>query len=298
MTNDPPAITFSDEETRAQEPTEHTIEAACTLFRATGMLRLHRAIPLSILDELDAHYRERYSSELGSTTKEDRRPLFTVDVEGPFNRPTFYANPLFFPILQRLLGKDCILGACSSVVSFPGAPPQFTHRDSPSLFGDYAFDAPLPPYSLTVLMPLVDANAQTGSTEGWTKTHRESVLEKALAGTPVPLPVPRGSVMMTDGRVVHRGAENRSSRVRPLLYNSYHRHWFRDYSGYEHRPPLAISALEFSKVPEEYRQLFSWRFERYWKMRLKRRAHRVVQDVVPDRVLTPLKRVWDRVRGS
>ena len=287
--DDVPTLTIADHEARSQKLEPSTVDEALRLFREGGALRLHRAIPLEFLDELDGHYRKRYWSELESTDKEDRRPLFTVDVEGPFARPQFYANPLVFPIIERLLGDDCILGACSSVVSFPGAPDQFTHRDSDSLFGDFAYDVKLPPYALTVLMPLVDADAETGSTEVWPTTQHEPDFEKAKATPPVHPVVPRGSIMMTDSRVVHRGARNRSERVRPLVYCSYHRHWFRDYGGYETRPPISINPIEYVRVPREYRRLFSWGFDRYLKIRVKRGARRVALDVLPQRVLLPLK---------
>jgi len=293
-----PSFTVSDEEVAAGRLSEGQIEAACAAFRAAGAIRVHRAIPSDLLGELDRHYRRRYGVELSSTVKADLRPLFTVDLEGPFNRPSFYANPFFFPIIERLLGKDCILGACSSVVSFPGAPAQFIHRDSDSLYGDYSFDVGLPPYALTVLMPLVDATEETGSTEVWPESHKEPSLEKVLTSSPLHPLVPRGSVMLTDSRVVHRGAQNRSTSVRPLVYNSYHRHWFRDYGGYEHRPPVAMNPLEFSRVPVEHRQLFSWRFDRYWKIRVQRGAERVARDLVPAEVLSGLQGMWRRLRSK
>lgn len=293
-----PSFTISDQEAARGALDEATIQGACAAFRESGAIRLHRAVPLGMHAELDGHYRRRYARELAGTTKADLRPLFTVDVEGPFNRPAFYANPLVYPIIARLLGSDCILGACSSVVSFPGAPAQFTHRDSESLYGDYTFDVGLPPYALTVLLPLVDANEETGSTEVWPASHKEPSLEKVCARPPLHPLVPKGSVMLTDSRVVHRGAANRSSAtIRPIVYCSYHRHWFRDYGGYEHRPPIAMSPIDFSKVPPEHRHLFDWRFDRYWKIRVRRQAERVARDLFPERVIEGARAAWRRLRG-
>lgn len=292
-----PSFTISDREHAAGALDEATIAAACAAFREAGAIRIHRAIPLDLHAELDAHYRRRYAKEIAGTTKEDRRPLFTVDVEGPFNRPAFYANPFVYPLVQRLLGQDCILGACSTVISFPGAPAQFTHRDSDSLYGDYTFDVPLPPYALTVLMPLVDADEETGSTEVWPQSHKEPSLEKVIARAPVHPLVPKGSVMMTDSRVVHRGAANRSANTaRPLVYCSYHRHWFRDYGGYESRPPIAMSPLDFSKVPVEHRHLFAWRFDPYWKIRVRRQAERVARDLGAEGLLAGVQDAFRRLR--
>ena len=290
-----PSVTFDDDELARGTPREATVMAACALFRTAGALRLHRAVPLALHAELDAHYRSRYAWELAGTSKDDRRPLFTVDLEGPFGRRAFYANPLILPIIERLLGADCILGALSSVVSFPGAAAQFTHRDSPSLFDDYAFDVNLPPYALTLLLPLIDADETTGSTEVWPGSHNEPDLQRVTERAPIHPVVPRGSVMLTDSRVVHRGAQNRSELVRPLVYMSFHRHWFRDYGGYEARPPIAISPLVFSKVSAEHRRLFAWRFDPYWKIRVKRQAKRVARELVPAPLRTPFQKALRRV---
>ncbi len=292
-----PGIEFSDPEILAGAPAPETVERAVATFREQGMLRCDRAIPLAYLDEIDQHYRARYRAELGSTSKPDRRPLFTVDVEGPFNRPAFYANPLLFPIVVRLLGEDCILGACSSVVSFPGAPDQFIHRDSPSLYGDYGLERGLPPYALTILMPLVDANDETGSTEVWPTTHLDPDQEHATTRPSVRPVVVRGSVLLTDSRVVHRGAANRAQIVRPLVYLSYHRHWFRDFGGYENRPPIAITSSELARVPAAHKHLFEWRFDRYATMQLKARARRLAAEVVPEPLRASVTSAYRRLRG-
>jgi len=123
------------------------------------------------------------------------------------------------------------------------------------------------------------------------------VLAKALEGQPAHPEVPRGSVLMTDSRVVHRGAQNLSDDKRPLVYNSYHRHWFRDYFGYNDRPPVAMSPLDYAKVPQRLRRLFAWRFDRHWKVRLTRQADRLVRTVVPLQVATRFGRAWERVSG-
>jgi len=294
-----PTITCSDEERNAKTLRPETVQKAAAMFRESGFLRIHNAIPLDYVDEMHSRFLKRYDEELEKTSRPDRRPLYTVDLEGPFNNPIFYANPMFYPIIEELLGKDCIVGACSVVLSFPGAPDQFTHRDTPSLFGDFNYDVHLPTYALTVLMPLVDANLETGSTEVWPKTHLNPNFEKALQEVePIHPVVPRGSVMMTDSRVIHRGARNRSERIRPLVYNSYHRHWFRDFDGYASRPPIAIDPIRFRQVPEEYKHLFRWRFDQYFKMRIERGAKRIVRDAVPQPIRKPLRAAWLKLKGK
>jgi len=235
-----PVVAFSDAERAAGSPTPESVERAAALFAEHGALLLRDVYERAHIERLDRHYRSRYRMELAKPTQADRRRLFTVDVEGPFAESAYYANPLLFPILQRLLGADCILGSCSSVVSWPGAPAQTVHRDSESLYGDYAMDVRLPSYAVTVLMPLVRADARTGSTRIWPGTHRVPDFERARAMPSIAHDVEPGSALVTDSRVLHAGEPNRSDAIRPLLYNAYHRAWFRDLGGYEQRPPVNL----------------------------------------------------------
>jgi hypothetical protein len=251
-----PTIGFEPDEVTSGRPSPTTVDRVCDLFETHGAVRLHHVFPPGFLDELKAHVLERYKRELGGTTKEDRRPLYSVDLVGPPGQPAYYANPMLVPILKRVLGDDFVIGAVSTVISFPGSPQQFVHRDSPSLFDDLAVDVELPTYALTVLVPMVDANTETGSTRVWPGTHRVVDLEQAQRMPSESPDVPFGSILMTDSRVVHCGSPNRSNRVRPLLYTSYHRNWFRDWGGYEHRPPVRIGAAERRQVPAELAHMF------------------------------------------
>jgi hypothetical protein len=237
-----PVLSFSAAERAAAVPGSERVDEAVALFAKHGALLLRDVFEPSRIEALDRRYRSRYRVELHKPDQADRRRLFTVDVEGPFADPSYYANPLVFPILQRLLGRDCILGACSSVVSWPGAPPQTVHRDSESLYGNFAIDVQLPPYAVTLLMPLVRADAVTGSTRVWLGTHRVADFATARAMPSVAHEVEPGSMLMTDSRVLHAGEPNRSETIRPLLYISYHRSWFRDLGGYEKRPPVSLGS--------------------------------------------------------
>jgi phytanoyl-CoA dioxygenase PhyH len=251
-----PVLAFSNAERAAGSPTPERVESAVALFAEHGALLLQDVYERDHIERLDRHYRSRYRVELAKPNQADRRRLFTVDVEGPFAETRYYANPLLFPILQRLLGADCILGSCSSVVSWPGAPAQTVHRDSESLYGDYAMDVRLPSYAVTVLMPLVRADARTGSTRVWPGTHRVADFEIARAMPSIAHEVEPGSALITDSRVLHAGEPNRSDVIRPLLYNAYHRAWFRDLGGYELRPPVNVGWRGRLALDRAHRHMF------------------------------------------
>ena len=256
MTDSFPTVRFDPGEVAAARPLPATIDRACALFTTHGAVRLLDVFERGFRDALRQHFLERYRIELSGTAKRDLRPLYSVDLIGPPGHPDYYANPMLRPILKRVLGDDVAIGAVSCVISFPGAPQQFIHRDSPSLFGDYAVDRELPAYALTVLVPMVDANAETGSTRVWPGTHRVADLGAAQHMASESPDVPFGSVLMTDSRVVHCGSPNVSNRIRPLLYTSYHRSWFRDWGGYEHRPSVSIGRRARSRIPPEFAAMF------------------------------------------
>lgn len=287
-----PTFSFDPSEVSRGEPLPASVDRVFDLFREHGAVRLHNLFRREFLEELEQHYRARYRYELAGTKKKDRRPLYTVDVQGPIASPEYFCNPLLRPILERTLGEDFVLGACSTVISFPGAPEQFIHRDSASLFGDFRVDIELPTYACTVLIPLVDANTETGSTRVWPGTHRIADLAQAKEMPSESPDVPFGSVLMTDSRVVHCGSPNRSQRIRPLLYNTYHRAWFRDWGGYEVRPPVNVDALTRFQVPEQYWPLFRIGDESAGRPEGPRAPARHLTQALPAPARRILERVW------
>ena len=48
--------------------------------------------------------------------------MITVDVSGPFNDTSVYANAFYFPIINRLLGGQCVIDSFGAVCALPGAP--------------------------------------------------------------------------------------------------------------------------------------------------------------------------------
>lgn len=279
MNPDEACVHFSDEERNAGIPSPEKTSQALLLFQKYGFVRLENVFHPDFLSRLIAHYNERYKMYLEGTYKADLRPLFTVDVEGAFNDPSFYANPIVMPFFKKCLGEDCIVGAMSSVVSFPGAPDQFVHRDSQAIFGDdYEVDQHVPPYAMTMLIPFVDCTTETGCTKVWPGSHRRNVPNAVETEKTPPFEpeVKVGSVLITNSKVVHRGGANRSQRLRPLVYLTYHRKWFRDFWGYETRPPVNVSALQLRRIPDEYKHMFAWTKDAYATIRIRNAAKRML----------------------
>lgn len=218
------------------------------------------------MEALEEAYRRVGANRLARTNKPDHRPLFTVPVRGPFASGDLLDNPLLSPLIARLLGKDYIISAVSAVASFPGAPDQFLHRDASPLFpapnrpqdDENSVEWRLPPYSITMLVPLIDFTRETGCTRVWPGSHHIAGTEEGLRVGSLDPEVRVGSVLLTDGRVLHRGAANRSDRLRPLFYLTFHRAWFRDFGGYVRRPPIDVPLSVSRSLPGHVRARLGW----------------------------------------
>jgi len=274
------SITLSDAERDSGLFPAEKLSAAIQLFEKQGFLRLVNVFTPEYMQHINKYYGQRYKSFLNGTSQHDLRPLFTVDVEGPFNDEVFYANPHVYSFVSSFLGDKCILGALSSVASYPGAPDQHLHRDTQAIFGigpdDYTIDKEVPVYAMTVLIPLVDCTLETGCTKVWPRSHFTSNDSEALKIDSLDPEVFVGSVLITNSKLLHRGGANLSDRLRPLVYMTYHRSWFRDFYGYESRPPVNVTNFEYRKIPDNHKHMFSWTRNTYKYIRYKAMAKRLL----------------------
>lgn len=248
-----------------------TIETASQMFREHGAIWLQNALPKELVQRLQIEYQEKYISQPpGQLLKKhalvgDQRLMVTVTIESAFNSIQLYANPILSSILGSLLGHQYAISSFGSVVAFPGAESQAIHFDHPPLFEAESDCVNLPPYAITVVVPLVDLTPETGSTAIWEGTHaslgardslRRRMEDQDWSGSVHPLPK-MGDVYLMDYRVIHGGMANESDQPRPILYMVYGRPWFRDAFNFADQPPIQFGPGEFKKVPKRNRGLFA-----------------------------------------
>ena len=141
-------------------------------------------------------------------------------------------------ILQGL--ADGILGSdqhhivnVSLVVSLPGASDQGWHSDGPHI----SFSQHLPCHVFNVFIPLVDVEKANGPTEFRPESHYYTIdLQKkfmlaAIKRELKPIQTPtlkRGSILLFDYRVLHRGTANLSDDHRPILVLTFGKKWYKD----------------------------------------------------------------------
>jgi ectoine hydroxylase-related dioxygenase (phytanoyl-CoA dioxygenase family) len=245
-------------------------DTAAQKIARDGYVKLGRILPEDLVDslrrEFDERYRERYLQANGfedSLETGNRRYMITVELSGTFADARLYADDFILSILSKLLHVDFVLNNFGVVLSLPGAQLQHTHRDGPLPFGT-EMGSILPAYAITVAIPLVDMNSNTGTTEFFVGSHRPSRWKEC---DPCSSEVPSGHCLMWDYRVLHRGTENRSTNPRPLIYLTYTRPWWHDHVNYAPRwtdsgPVRQQKKFLFGKgffegVAKEHRFLFA-----------------------------------------
>jgi ectoine hydroxylase-related dioxygenase (phytanoyl-CoA dioxygenase family) len=167
----------------------------------------------------------------------------------------------WWPLVVSLLGDDAEHSFSGVVFSEPGSPAQQWHSDSPHTAADHQ-DA----HALNILVALEDVSMDMGPTECARGSHvltnhlanpalvldellyqhdtttRQTVVE----GTPHTLPeawsrpMPAGSGLLFDDRLLHRGMANRSASVRNVAYFCYRR------AGYDENTHFESSRSVFS----------------------------------------------------
>lgn len=85
------------------------------------------------------------------------------------------------------------------------------------------------PFYFNILIPLVPLNEDNGSTEFILGSHKKTYKElNENEKNGIQYTTDIGDVIIFDGRIFHRGRENKINTPRTLIYNVYHRDWYND----------------------------------------------------------------------
>ncbi|MBT5927211.1 MAG: hypothetical protein HOH33_11375, partial [Verrucomicrobia bacterium] len=146
-----------------------------------------------------------------------------------------------------------------------GSQRQHLHVDHTELFEEmFGFGSFIPPYAITVVIPLVDLTEDTGTTAIWPGSHRNHAnvptKEENVTYEHAVLPKAKtGDCVMWDFRTYHCGTPNLTKAERPLIYMTVSRRWFEDRCNYNRlrgRYPLLVSQDFLKKLDEEQKKLF------------------------------------------
>ncbi len=214
------------------EPSNH--EGAITTLADHGAVSFdHLYDPTYIARVAGAfdHYFDRELLDRGGCYNDvgDRRYMIPLPLRAPFTDDALCDPPALRALFTAALGEDYVIQSYGAVLALPGAGPQPFHRDYSLLFDPIVS---LPPYALTVVVPLIDMTPELGTTALILGSHTSDA-----RGEHRPYP-PRGGCYLWDYRLHHAGLANHAKVRRPILYLVYSRPWFADPENFKKVPPL------------------------------------------------------------
>jgi hypothetical protein len=161
----------------------------------------------------------------GSTVLFLEKGRYDLELDfGIFRSRRLLQNNRIINITKKML-KSNYISYAGSLPSLPNSKDGSWHRDVYSLFGDEALETTLPVFYVTVLIPLVDIDANNGATEFIVGSHKGS-----KSGKRIVVQTKAGSAIICNGMVYHRGRANKSHKERHMLYIVYCKKWYNDYT--------------------------------------------------------------------
>ena len=249
-----------------QDKTNYTADRKTILtsrfhFNINGFLIIENIFNKRTISNLNKYLQHNYLNNLNyqdsnySKRVDHKRYMLNVELGGVFNDINIFCNPIIYSIVEQFLGPGFVLNSFGAVISLPGAKKQHTHRDHPYLFENINEVINLPPYAVSLFIPLIKLDSMTGTTRVYKESHHiNKVNLKKNYIDPV---LDIGSCMLVDYRTLHAGLSNKSSHIRPILYFVYSKPWFRDSVNFKYFNPLSIGYEVYEKLPANRRHLFS-----------------------------------------
>jgi ectoine hydroxylase-related dioxygenase (phytanoyl-CoA dioxygenase family) len=239
------------------QSTQINLEQAIGQVRNDGYALFERALPKDLVDDMHASFLRLLGSHVqtADANRGVNRHQMHLPFEPPFCDERVIANSLVMPIVDALVGEDCICHYLSSDTPLPGSDYQVVHPDIFPLFPETS--SVLPPYSIVVNIPLVDAREDNGPLEIWPGgTHhyvadRSKVPDLAASMHSERVLMPAGSILIRDSRMWHRGTPNRSNAPRPNFTLIYSRYWLK----LRYRP-IPIPQATYDRLSERAQRLF------------------------------------------
>lgn len=259
---------ISTEELQNGRLNPETVESAVEQVRLNGYVLFEGVLDPSLVDNMrEAFHKtldEATNNSPGSTevnTKQFRKNRVRMDLpfEEPFIDPSVITSAFVLPIVEKLVGEDCACIYLSADAPLPGSDYQVVHSDQMPFFPESTVS--LPPAGIVLNIPLVDVTEENGPMEAFPggnhlmpeNRNDPKYIEAASAFLkPVRMTMPKGSLLIRDLRMWHRGTPNNSDHVRPNVAIIYARPWWRA----EYQETLGITRDKFDGLSERAKKLF------------------------------------------
>jgi ectoine hydroxylase-related dioxygenase (phytanoyl-CoA dioxygenase family) len=151
----------------------------------------------------------------------------------PYIFPDIVANPFVIQVTKELLGEGLYNSFYNGNTNCPGSGKQPLHRDGGHLWP--GLKVAHPTASVVVNISPVDVTEENGSVELWPGTHLETSVDRRITDAdeearrkiapPVRGNAKKGSVLIRDLRLWHRGVPNCSDRPRHMIAMIHNIRW-------------------------------------------------------------------------
>lgn len=162
-------------------------------------------------------------------------------------------------IIHAILGPEVVVANESLIISMPGTTDQAWHADGPHM----SVTEHLPAHCLNVFIPMIDITPLEGPTEFRPASHYMTrdlknlfllaALKKELLPNQKPL-LKKGSALLFDYRILHRGTANRTAYPRPVYVLTFGKKWYKDTLNYPHRSVFDKKSTPINKNDADDKQ--------------------------------------------
>ena len=238
---EPVVISLTRKETESRRMSPGRLKQAVEAIRRDGYVVIENAVPHEPLDilreKMDQDSRVLIDRELWGGAGQLKGHLQQGPPPfAPFVFREIVANPFVIQVNTALLGEGIFNSFYNGNTNCPGSDTQPLHRDGPHLWPGHE---PAHPTACVVanISPL-DVTEENGAVELWPGTHLHTFPETAIdketeeaqrkASPPVSGCAKKGSVLIRDVRLWHRGVPNRSDRPRHMIALVHCISWYRN----------------------------------------------------------------------
>ena len=156
---------LSDSERASGRLAPSTVHAAVEHVRNNGFVLFERVLPRDLVADMQSSFARLIDTHSSSTEANRGANRFQMHLpfEPPFNDERLIASTFVLPIVDALIGADCICHYLASDTPLPGSDYQEVHPDIFPLFPEWP--AAMPPYSIVLNTPLIDVTPDNGPLE-------------------------------------------------------------------------------------------------------------------------------------
>ncbi|MBV7336148.1 phytanoyl-CoA dioxygenase family protein [Chloroflexi bacterium TSY] len=248
-----------------------TLEQAVRQVKSNGFVVLENVLSVDLVDELNAGFlkvldellkTDAEKTEVNTSAFRTNRIRMDLPFRDPFTHPQIITNRFAMPIVEQIVGEDCRMFYFAVDAPMPGSNYQRVHGDYKPFYPEA--DIILPTTAVVVNYPLIDVTEQNGPMEAWPNTHLtpekfymgSQVQEAAKRSDPVKMLTPKGSVIIHDMRMWHRGTPNVSDEIRPNMALIYGREWWD--GAFFRKPDFRISKQIHVGLSDRAKELFRY----------------------------------------